>query len=311
VSAGGGARERRWLRPLGLLAVALALGVGQPSLVLVVTFALLVILAPGGGVVPLLVSAIAFAIAFAGEPTGGIWYLDRGWAILVGGWFAAASWEWPERPFFQRALVAVAGGSGCAALLLLGMGGWPGAERLVMGRIEAGVAAATGVVAGIAGSGPDAGVVETMQRAAEVQVVLFPALLALSTCASLGVAWWLYVRLTTGSDAGLGALRGFRFPDPLMWVLIAGLALVLLAGWSVGWGRVGSNMAVFMGGLYVLRGAGVLLFLAGGMTYLGGIALLVGLVLAGPVLAAGALVVGMGDSWFDLRGRWPGNRTAD
>lgn len=304
-------RERRWLRPLGLLVVALALGIGQPSLVLVVAFALLVILAPGGGVVPLLVSAVAFAMAFAGEPGGGIWYLDRGWAILVGGWFAAASWGWPERSFFQRALLAVAGGTASAAVLLLGMGGWPGAERLVMARVDAGVTAAYAVMAGLSGGGMDPGLLETMQRAGQVQVVVFPALLALSTVAALGVAWWLYVRLTTGSDAGLGSLGAFRFPDALIWVLIVGLALVVLAGWSAGWGRLGSNLAVFMGGLYVVRGAGVLLFLAGGMTYLGGLALLVGLVLAGPVLAAGALLVGMGDSWFDLRSRRPGDRTAE
>jgi hypothetical protein len=307
----GEASERRWLRPLGLLVLALALGVGQPSLVMVVAFALLVILAPGAGTIPLLISAVAFAIAFAGEPSGGIWYMERGWAILVGGWFAAASWEWPARPFFQRSLIAVGGGTVSAAILLVGLNGWGGAERLVMDRLEAGIAAAYGVMAAVSGGDLEPGVLETMRRAAEVQAVLFPALLGLSTVASLGVAWWLYVRLTTGSDKGLGPLGEFRFPDPLMWVLIAGLALVLLAEWSVGWGRLGSNLAVFMGGLYVVRGAGVLLFLAGGVSYLGGLALLVGLVLAGPVLVAGAFVVGMGDSWFDLRTRLPGGRKAD
>jgi hypothetical protein len=305
------AGERRWLRPLALLFFAFALAVGQPTIVIVLTFALLVVLSPGGGMGPLLFAAIGFAVVFAGEPGGGMWYLERGWAILVSGSFAAASWLVPSLPFVKRGMIAVAGGSAAAAMLLLGVGGWPAADWLVLERLQSGLAAAFEVARLVTGEELDQGVVATMERAAHAQGILFPALLALGTLASLGVGWWVYVRMVTSSDEGLGPLRGFRFPDPLVWVLIVGVLLVLVAEWSVGWGRLGSNLVAFMGALYVVRGAGVLLFLTGGVSALGGLAVAVGLVLAAPVLVMGALVVGLGDSWFDLRTRFSRNGEAE
>jgi hypothetical protein len=155
----------------------------------------------------------------------------------------------------------------------------------------------------ILSGGGEGGLSETVQATAEVQGMVFPALLALSSLATLGVAWWVHVKVMTGSSLGLGALRNFRFPDPLIWLLIGGLVLVLLAGWTGGVGRLGVNLVVFMGGLYVLRGAAVLLFLSGGLSVLAGILVAVGMVLAAPVLLAAAMAVGVGDSWLDLRAR--------
>jgi hypothetical protein len=133
--------------------------------------------------------------------------------------------------------------------------------------------------------------------------VVFPALVALSTLASMGVAWWLHLRIAVRSDRGLAPVREFRFADPLIWLLIVGAGLVLTAQWSDGWGRAGTNLVAFMGALYVLRGLGVLLFLLGGVSITGGLMFALALLLAGPVLLGGALVIGMGDSWLDLRAR--------
>ena len=58
-----------------------------------------------------------------------------------------------------------------------------------------------------------------------------------------------------------------------------------------------------MGGLYALRGVAVLLFLAGGVTGLGLVFLAVGMLFLSPVLIMGALVVGVGDTWLDLRAK--------
>jgi hypothetical protein len=60
---------------------------------------------------------------------------------------------------------------------------------------------------------------------------------------------------------------------------------------------------VFMGALYALRGVAVVLFLAGGVSLLGGIFLALGLLLVAPVLMTGAFVIGLGDTWLDLRAR--------
>ena len=58
-----------------------------------------------------------------------------------------------------------------------------------------------------------------------------------------------------------------------------------------------------MGGLYALRGVAVLLFINGGVTGLGILFLVIGMLLLPPVLLLGALIVGVGDTWLDLRSR--------
>jgi hypothetical protein len=191
-----------------------------------------------------------------------------------------------------------------AGALLLALDGWARVDWLVNARIQAGAAATMQMLRLLSGGEGGGGAMgEAVQRTAELQAGIFPALLGLASLAGLGVAWWFWVRLARGSGTGLAPFRGFRFPDALIWVLIAGIALVLVAGWSSGWGRVGVNLTVFMGALYVLRGAAVLLVLSGGIGILGALLLGLGLVLAAPVLLAGAMVVGVGDSWVDLRAR--------
>ncbi len=280
--------------------MGLSLAVGQPLLIIVVAFAFLALTTSGARIGAFLLGAAAFVIAFAGDPTAELWYLERGWAILAGGWFAGLSLAWPERPFAIRGLAAVAGSGFWAAVVLASAGGWGVAEEMVRQRIRTSADAALELMAG---SGDGTGLSEAITRTVEFQSLLFPSLLGLSTFACLGVAWWLHVRVLDGSDRGLGRWRDFRFPDPLIWVFISGLILVLLMGWDGEWGRLGVNVMVFMGALYAFRGAGVLLFLSGGLSLLSGLLVAVGLVLAGPILILGAMIVGLGDSWLDLRSR--------
>jgi hypothetical protein len=291
-----------WLRPLALLGLALALSVGQPLLVVLVPFAFLVVTLPSEGIRAVLLGVLAFLAAFLGQPASGLWYVDRGWAILLGGWFAAVTVAWPTRGFFPRALVALAGATAWSAAVLLALDGWARVDWLIEERIRTAAAATLellrqlSVVEGTA-------LTEAVERTAEIQAGLFPALLGLSSLAGLGVAWWFFLRLTAGSGEGLGPLRNFRFPDVMIWVLIAGILMVMAAGWGAGWGRVGANLAVFMGALYALRGAAVFLSLSGGVGPVGVVLVAVGLLLAAPVVIVGAMVVGVGDSWVDLRGR--------
>jgi hypothetical protein len=141
-----------------------------------------------------------------------------------------------------------------------------------------------------------------VQRSVEFQAQVFPAFLGLASLASLGVAWWLYVRLGRGRVMALAPLREFRFNDHLVWVFIAGLAL-LIAGPTGAWGRAGSNAVVFMGALYALRGLAVLVFGTGGLSFAQAAVFLVGMMFVAPIILGVTLFVGLGDTWLDLRNR--------
>jgi hypothetical protein len=302
--SGEGGGERRWLRPLGLFGLVLALAVGQPLVLVGIPFALLAFLAPGDRLVGLLVGAVIIAFVFAGAPGEGLWYLERGWAVVLGGWFLAVTLAWPQLPFFPRSLVALGGTLAWCGTVLVGIGGWGRVRELVRARIEQG-AASTLELFGMAGGneGPSSAFAETLARTAAIQEALFPALLALASLAALGVAWWLHVRFGAGSGGALQPLRTFRFADPLIWVLIAGVALLVSSSWTEGWGLLGANLVAFMAGLYALRGAAVLLHRTGRVTVPGALLVGVAALVAPPLVLAGAMVVGVGDSWFDLRAR--------
>ena len=244
----------------------------------------------------------------SGSTGGGIWYLERGWTVLLAGCFIVVTSRWPQSRFFPRALASVAATSALAGLMMVVQpGSWSIASWLITERMMRSVS----IVAQWFGTvNPETPLSVTdlnwAFEAAALQGRLFPALLGLSSLSGLGVAWWAYVRLATGVGLGLAPLREFRFNDHLVWVLLAGLALILL-GIGEGWTNVGSNAVVFMGGLYALRGAAVLLFLNGGVTGVGVLFLTVGILLLGRVLMMGvlmgALVIGVGDTWLDLRAK--------
>ncbi len=307
--------ERRWLRPLGLFLVVLTLGIGHPLILVGVPFILLALVVPGGRLRSLILGVALLILLFPlpGPSAEGLWFAERGWAILAGGWFLALTWGWPERSMLERGLLALTGAFASAVLILVGFGGASRIQALVNARLESGAEAAGSLLSSFSSDGDGEFVgplAEALGRTAEIQAQVFPALLGLATLAALGTAWWLYVRASVGSDAGLGPLAGFRFPDPLIWLLIVGLGLILAFGWDDGWGRFGSNLVVFMGGLYAFRGAAVVLALSGGFSLPAVLLLAVTAVLVPPVLALGAMVIGVGDSWFDLRARGAADESA-
>jgi uncharacterized protein YybS (DUF2232 family) len=144
--------------------------------------------------------------------------------------------------------------------------------------------------------------VSLIYRASELQAAVFPALAGLASLAGLGVAWWVYMRIALDRDEGLLPLREFRFNDHLVWLFIAGLTLAMSDG-GEGLRRTGWNAMAFMGALYALRGAAVIAFFGGGQSLFGLFVLALALLLVAPVVVTGALVIGLGDTWLDLRGR--------
>ena len=253
---------------------------------------------------PAAVAAVFAVFVAVGVPApGGVWYIERGWAIVLAGWFVVLTMRWPRSRFFPRAFAAVAATTALVGLLLMVR---PGSWSTVNWVLTEGLMRTASFIAqALMESDPEAYSTGDLNTAYEWTAQLgrlLPALLGLSSLSGLAVAWWAYVRLSAGSRLGLGPLRDFRFNDHFVWLLLIGLAL-LIFGSGEGWTSGGGNAVVFMGGLYAMRGAAVLLFLSGGVTGFGVLFLVVGMLFLSPVLISGALLVGVGDTWFDLRSK--------
>ena len=298
------ADERTWPRAAGLWFITLILSWSASAGVLVAFPFLALTMVLGLRRLPSAVAAIFAVLVAVGVPArGGVWYFERGWAVVLAGSFVVLTMRWPRSRFFPRALAAVASTTALVGLLLVVR---PGSWSMVDWVITEGLMRFAGVMAQmLIESDPEAYTTAGLNMAYEWTAQfgrLFPALLGLSSLSGLAVAWWAYVRLSAGSGLGLGPLRDFRFNDHLVWLLLIGLAL-LVFGAGEGWTSGGGNAVVFMGGLYAMRGAAVLLFLSGGVTGLGFLFLLVVTLFLWPVLIPGALLLGVGDTWLDLRSK--------
>jgi hypothetical protein len=116
------------------------------------------------------------------------------------------------------------------------------------------------------------------------------------------VAWWAFGRLARGERAPLGRLREFRFRDELVWLLVGGVVLLGLPLDALAT-RVGENLLTFMAVLYALRGAGVLLVIGGVPGPVGMLVVGVLVVLLYPFVMATTFLVGLSDTWLDIRKR--------
>lgn len=234
--------------------------------------------------------------AAADPPTA--WYLERAWALLIGGGFVIATALAPERTLFVRAVtglvVAAAGVAVVAAFR-------PEVPAEVDWRIAAQYDRAA-VLFELQGE-RWAAVRDLVHATAAVAKQIYPALLGLASLGALCLASYVTRRIA-GVEAALAPLRTFRFSDHLAWLLIGGLALFLLpfGMWA---DRAGENVMMFMGGLYVLRGIAVLAWIGTAVvSSTWSIALwLVAAVLFYPVTVGAAFVMGLSDTWLDLRSR--------
>jgi hypothetical protein len=286
------------LASFGVITVVFA--VTQPLMLVGLPLALMLVTFGPRSVTAALVVGVAVTVAALGDRSG-LWWFERGWALLLAGAFVWLS-DWrSEWGFVAKALAAVWLAAAVAAVIFAARPDvWLDVDALMTSRASESAASA----ARLLGDRADDTVRGLMQRVVALQVAVFPALLGVSSLAALGVVGtlhgWLGDRHTRFGD-----LKNFRFNDHLVWVWLIGLAL-LLAPIGGGADRIGGNAVLFMGALYVVRGAAVALSLVGGVPMtvgiLGG---LVALVLY-PVLVllAGAmLIVGLGDTWLNVRAR--------
>jgi hypothetical protein len=289
---------------LFLAVLTTALSVVHPPLLMLVPLAVLMLALPPRRPVMVAFALFVLIMFFRGEATDSLWYFERGWVLILSAWFVVAIVALPRSSFLPRALLAVFAAIASAALLVvLNPGGATRIDARIAERLRAGanqVVAALQSVGGAARFGGEVG--ETVTRAVELQAMLYPGLLALASVTALGVAWWAFRRLGVQEARPLGALREFRFPDSLVWLLIAGIILLVLPldGFAE---RAGSNVLLFMAALYAVRGAAVLLVLGGAPGPLGVLLGALVVLLLYPLVVAATFFVGLTDTWLDIRTR--------
>jgi hypothetical protein len=302
-----GPPRRGWPRVAGLFIVVLATSVFvHPSVVIGVPLVLLLAARGFGHVASAVVAGLLIltVVGGLGGLADGLWYAERGWAVLLGGWFLTLTLLVPGWGLTGRVLTAAAASAVVAgAILVLREGAWGALDAAVGLSVQAETDLTLQAVSVVGGSSlisPE--IVELMRDVAAARVAVFPALLGIESVAALGVAWWIRTRLLGEGDQGLASVRDFRFNDHLVWVLVVGLLLMVTQS-GAALPRVGSNVVVFMGALYALRGVGVFLFISGGGSVFGYAIFAVLLVMVPPVILGTAALIGIGDTWLDLRSR--------
>lgn len=298
-----------WGAAVALAAAATALEVIGSGLLIFLSLSLFLLALPPRRprMVAVAVGLAWFVMIGTDQAMRSLWYIERGWALLLAAWFILLVVARPAWRFMPRALGALGATLATVAVVLaISPGGLASAESAVMGRFAHIVDA---FLAQAGESGMDTEWWSAVfARVREVRQELYPALLGLESLAALGVAWWGYTRFGAGEGSPLGALRDFRFCDHLIWILIAGLFLVVtpLGDAAV---RAGANLVVFMGALYALRGFAILLVVFGLEGVWGAIVTALLFLLLYPIVLTTSILVGLSDTWIDLRARRRAART--
>lgn len=294
---------------LGFAAIAIVFAVVQPFLLVGVSLALLLIAHGPRDVRSGIIATAILVMAFLGDRSG-LWWFERGWALILAGTFVWTVGRRPGWSFSAQALAALGLTVAAAALILATR---PGVLLDVDALMTVRASQSAQTAAEIVGTSADDVVQTLMQRVVAFQVLVFPALLGVSSIGALGVAVAVRAWLRGDSGTVFGKLRGFRFNDHLVWFWLFGLVLVLAPVGPIA-GRIGGNAVFFMGALYVLRGMAVLLSLVGGISVMAGVLGGLVAVLLSPILAlmlSVMLIVGLGDTWLDVRSRVSGRDSGE
>ena len=287
----------------GLLCLILLISVFNPGVVVAISFIWLVVVFGLTRWIGWGIAIVSGIIVVGASDIEALWYLERSWSILLAGCFASITMVFPKALFFDRAMgslftmLSVAG-----VFFIWNSQYWYVVDDImnqnIMNNIKRSLMMFSEMDSGI--MSPNI-VREMAMKMAGYQFRFFPALLSLSSLASMAAAWWGYVGLSGKRFRNLGRLNQFTFNDHLVWCLILGLVAVIWDS-SDGLSRVGENLVLFMTGLYVMRGIAVV-FVATGMLFFGKMSLLLGLILFGPIMLLIAFAIGLSDIWFDYRNR--------
>jgi len=247
------------------------------------------------------------------SPADGFGRFEGAWVcLLTGGTAIALALHRPGRSLVGSGLLAVGTAAVAGALLVL-VTPFSFAELRWVAERHYGVQARLLLEAmnrAVATGGGDGGgeLLQTMELTLNEMVSavsrLMPALVLLQSLAALAAAWALYRWLARHPEGEpLPRLREFRFSDHLIWgVVLALIALVLPGASAIR--ELGGNLAAFFGGLYVVRGLGIVAALAAAAGLGGPFAALVAsfaAIFLMPLVMFGALALGVLDTWVDFR----------
>ncbi len=311
------ARRGAFVPIAALLAAAVFLAPVRPFPLLAVPFALLLLGLRARETFGVAAALLLLALVFAPGPgpgEAGGWFLLRGWCLLAGGLFLALSSAGRPASLLDRSLGAVGIAAAAVATLALArpafgaaIDGW-----MAIQFEEAATAARESlraVDAWLAGEPAGEGALsESMIRAIETwaafQLDIYPALLGLATTAALSVGWYFARRGSAPGADRPPAVREFGFRDELIWLLVAGLALLVLPLGTAAF-RIGENATVFIGALYLVRGAAILVWMAAAAVTSpwSWLPIAFGTLLLYWVVLPFALVLGIGDTWLHVRER--------
>ena len=234
----------------------------------------------------------------------------RSVGVFGAGAFVGLSLWRPDSPLFGRAARAALIGLATALLWGARLGfGWDDVERgiardmreLFLGQARVAESRALGT-----------GLADTLRQMADgaaASAMFYPALLVLTAIAGMAIAWRCYHRIARapiGSDGG--PFAGFRFSDQAVWLLVAGLAVLLLpaSGATLFGAPVrtwAANLLAVMAALYVARGLAIFAT-ASRRTPRRVVAVLsIVAVFLWPFAAGGLVLLGLADSWIDFRRR--------
>jgi hypothetical protein len=294
----------------------------------------------GGGsavLAALWIAMAVLALRAAVPPIGPYADVVRGWALLLAAAFGVVSIAAPQQRLFPRALGAATFALLMAFLFLLIADKTPAQASVVFGEefarrntllaqiadLQSAAVRSLSRELPVIGAVLDHrffdGLVQQSVVATRVFAPLYPAMLLLESLAALALAWAVYHRLNRARlGAPLAPLREFRFSDQLVWGFVAGLVMVVVPGLEA-LDALGRNLLVLFGGLYVVRGAGVIAWTimrlrrgrliaaltAAAMALLfGGSSIVPALgAVFGSMAIVPPLLLGLSDSWVDWRGR--------
>lgn len=296
----------RWSAAIGLSLAVLLLSVFDPLALVLLPMGILMIGLPAERRLKWLGVGVILWVMAVMLSGGGLAGLSRGWALMLGASYLALTLVRPTWHVLSRALAAVGIALGAGGLGLALSGRADDLDRMVRTHFET-ISALT--LGDLQTRMPESALVADLRATTEqisaLQSEMFPALLALQSLAALALASW-WVRRLGRSDSGAFALhrmRDFRFNDQLIWFLIGALLILLLPLGGVA-DRIAINALVFMAALYALRGLAVFVFLATGSRSLPTMILgLIALVFLYPIAFTAALLMGVGDTWLDVRSR--------
>lgn len=291
-----------WGTVAALTLLLIILSLVNPALLIFVPLAFLLLAMPPRRPLLMVLGAALLVAMFTVRGSGTLWWFERGWALIASAWFVVMVALLPRWSVTMRALSAVAGAFATVAILFAcRRDDWQRVDFSMQRLLHNATANLRAFATPRMASEDAAAELSSMlEKTAEWQSLAYPALLALATLAGLAIGWFLWRRLAARELRPLGALRDFRFSDHLVWLVVAGILLVIMP-WGAALDRTGANLLVFMAALYALRGLAVLVALYGTPGIIGTLFGAFVFVVLLPIFMPTTVMVGLTDTWLDLR----------